>query len=131
MARQSGKAGKVILDNSGTAIVYHVARWEANYKGDAIDVTGMNDSGLKNFVGGLTEFTATVECFADPSNELDSDITPAGTCYFELYHNVSDTKCWHGDGIITDKNPQVQVDGAVRWSIALTGTGLVQWDTPV
>ena len=130
MARLSGKAGEVKADATVAATVYGVTNWEIDYKGDAIDTTGMDSAGAKVFIGGLTEISGTVECFHESDHELNTDITPAATILVELYYATGDASAWHGSAVVTDTKPTVQVDGAVKWSITFQGTGAWEYAAP-
>ncbi len=118
MARVSGKGGLVKMDATITAQVYAVTNWEMDYKGDTIDVTGMDSGGAKAFLGGLIEATIAVECYEDGAFPLNSDITPGAAILFELYYVNTDTSAWHGTAYVTDKKPTVELSGAVKWSIS-------------
>lgn len=130
MANLAGKAGEVKIDSTVPAVVYSVTSWEADIKSDAIEVTGMGDSGNKTFIGGLTEGTFTVECFEDSDHALNTDITPGATCLVQLRYNSADSSAWHGSAIITDLKPTVSVDGAVKWTFSGQFSGEVHYAAP-
>lgn len=130
MARQSGKAGQVWIDSTQPTnddAVLGVTSWELDLRGDAIDVTGMDSGGAKEFVGGLTEGTATIECYADGA--LDSDIVEGSQVYCWLLYADGDTSAWQGRGIVTQKRPSVTVDGAVRWTLVVQYSGGIEYTT--
>lgn len=130
MAAISGKAGSVKADATVPAVVYSVTNWEVDLKGDAIDVTGMSDSGAKTFIGGLTEGTCTIDCVEDGDNPLNVDIAPGATILIELRYVSTDASAWHGSAIVTSLKPTVKVDGAVTWAIGATFSGTVHYATP-
>lgn len=126
MARETGKIGQVWCDAgvpTEADVILHVTNWELDYKGDAIDVTGMDSAGAKAFIAGLTEGTVTVECFLDAVTELDADIVPGATLGCYLLYADGDLSGWKGSGILTDMKPSVPVDGGVKWSLTLQYSG--------
>ncbi len=133
MARLAGKKGAIYTDlgdgvGENPAEVLGVTSWEIDYKGDAIDVTGMDSSGAKSFIGGLTEWTATVECHWDSDEaQLADTLKPGNRIALQLYLDNSGSPIF-GDSpyvyaIMTDFKPSVAVDGAVAVSMTLQGTG--------
>jgi hypothetical protein len=130
MANIAGKAGEIKIDATVPAVVYSVASWEADLKGDAIDVTGMTDAGKKSFISGLTEGTFGAECYEDDANPLNPDVSPGATCLVQLRYVSTDTSAWHGSAIITDLKPTVTVEGAVKWSFTGQFTGEVHYAIP-
>lgn len=118
MARASGKAGSVTIN----AVTYNgVKNWEINYKGDAVDVTGMSDSGAKNFVGGLTEWSG--------SCSINWDVTQAppapGAAYAATFLTGAGGSydSFAGTILATDIHVSTPVDGAVTLDITFQGTG--------
>jgi len=130
MARLSGKAGSVKADATMVALVYGVTSWELDYKGEAMDVTGMDSSGAKAFIGSLTEGTISFECFEDTDHPLNTDILPGLTILWEFRYASGDTSAWHGSAIVTDLKPTVSVDGAVKWSVNAQCTGTFHYAIP-
>ncbi len=130
MARLSGKAGSVKADATIVALVYGVTSWELDYKGEAVDVTGMDSSGAKAFIGSLTEGTISFECFEDTDHPLNTDILPGLTILWEFRYASGDTSAWHGSAIVTDLKPTVSVDGAVKWSVNAQCTGTFHYAIP-
>ena len=128
MARTAGKTGQVWIDSTTPTesdVVLGVISWELDTKGDAVDATGMDNAGVKEFVAGLTEGTGSVEAYADGT--LDSDIAPGTTIKVSLLYADGDTDCWYGDAIVTGKKPTVEVSGAVKWSIGFQFTGTIAY----
>lgn len=130
MARIAGKAGEVKADATTVAVVYGVTSWELDYKGEAVDATGMDSSGAKQFVAGLTEGTLSIECFEESDHPLNTDILPGLTILFNLRYVSTDAAAWHGSAIVTDLKPSVTVEGAVKWSITAQATGSFHYANP-
>ena len=128
MPRIAGKAGQVWCDTgvpTEADIVLGVTNWELDLKGDAVDTTGMESGGTKEFLAGLTEGTATVECFADVA--LDAHIIEGAILGCYLLYADGDASGWTGSGILTSKKPSVAVDGAVKWTLALQYSGTIAY----
>lgn len=128
MARIAGKAGEVEIDATVPATVYGVTNWELDYQGDAIDVTGMGDSGARTFIGGLVGGSATIECFEDGAHALNTDIRPGLGVTANLRYVTTDLTSWNGTGYITGLRPRVAVDGAVQWTITVQFSGEIAYD---
>lgn len=118
MARLSGKGGSLSI---GGAAVLGVTSWEIDYKGEAVDVTGMDSSGAKAFVGGLTEWSFSCEGNLESGATLP---TPAASVALSAVDSA-DTgyNTYTGTMIITGVKPTTSVDGAVKYSITAQGTG--------
>ena len=130
MARIAGTAGSVKADATTVAQVYGLTSWELDYKGEAIDVTGMDSaSDAKEFIGGLTEGTISMECFEEGDHPLNADIAPGATVLYELRYTGLTGASWHGSAIVTDLKPSVSVEGAVKWSITAQATGAIAYGT--
>lgn len=132
MARISGKAGQVWADiapgpSSEADVILGVTSWDLDLKGDAVDTTGMDSGGAKEFLPGLTEGTGSVEAFADGT--LDTDIRPGTLLHIQLLYADGDTKGWFGTAICTGLKPNVQVEGAVKYTIGLQYSGTITYDT--
>jgi len=118
MARLSGKGGSASV---GGAAVLGVTSWEIDYKGEAVDVTGMDSSGAKQFVGGLTEWSGTIDGNLESGATLP---TPAASVAVALVDSA-DTgyNTYSGTAIVTGVKPSTSVEGAVKYSITFQGTG--------
>lgn len=120
MARFAGKGGTATF---GGSAVFACKDWECDYKGDAIDVTGMDSSGAKEFIAGLTEWSATVNGFATGAL---STIVPGTTVALVLRGAAAadgDVPNWTGSAIVTGLKVSTAVDGAVEVGCTLQGTG--------
>ena len=129
MPRYSGKAGQVWLDVGQPTQddrILGVTSWDLELKGDAIDVTGMDNAGIKEFIPAATEGTASIEAFAD--GELDPDIKEGAVLGCCLIASAWDTHGWIGSGVLSSKRPTVQVDGAVKWTLSLQFSGTINYE---
>lgn len=118
MAALSGKQGSVTY--AGTS-VSHISSWEIDYKGDAIDVTGMSDAGKKAFIGGLTEWSGSFDATLDGSYTLP---TPAASVAISLVDSAdSGYNTYSGTVITTGVKVTSKVDGAVTINVTFQGTG--------
>jgi predicted secreted protein len=116
MARLSGKIGSASL---GGAIL-GVNSWEIDYKGEAIDVTGMDSAAAKAFIGGLTEWSGSLEGFLESGATLP---LPAATAAVSLVDSAdAGFNTYTGSSIITGVKYSTSVEGAVKYSITFQGT---------
>lgn len=118
MARLSGKSGSASIGGA----ISNVSNWEIDYQGDAIDVTGMDSSGAREFIGGLTQWSGTVECHLDSAQALP---TPSGAAVAVSLVDSADTgyNTYSGNVIVTGIRPRTAVDGNVQCTITFQGTG--------
>lgn len=118
MAVLSGKAGTVTYNSASVA---HVSGWEIDYKGAAVDVTGMSDSGLKTFIGGLTEWSGSFDATLDGAYTLP---TPAASVAIALVDSA-DTgyNTYTGTVVTTGVKITNSVDGAVKINVTFQGSG--------
>lgn len=131
MARLAGKAGAFKIDATVPADPVGVTSWELDYKGEAVDITGMDSSGVKEFIAGLTEAAGTATLWAtdDAQNPVaNTEIRPGLTCVVWLFHAATDAASWNGNAIITDVKPTVQVSGAVEYNISFQFTGAIAYE---
>lgn len=131
MARLAGKAGAFLIDATDPVDPIGVTSWELDYKGEAVDITGMDSSGVKEFIAGLTEAAGTATIFAtdDATNPVaNTEIRPGLTCVIWLFHAASDAESWNGSAIITDVKPTVHVSGAVSYDISFQFTGAIAYE---
>lgn len=124
MSRFAGKTGEVKIAPTGTeeATVLGVKSWDIDTKGDAVDVTGMDSGGKKEFIPGLTEWSGTAECFIDSEETQILDEIVSGV-YVDVIFEITDALTFSGSGVITGIKPTVAVDGAVTVSLSLQGSG--------
>lgn len=123
MARASGKAGTVTIATCGPGAYNGVTSWEIDYKGDAIDVTGMSDAGVKAFIAGLTEWSGTVDLNWDTAQAAPTPALAGTISAVTGATGAYDT--WAGAIIVTSAKVTIPVDGACKLSIAFQGTGVL------
>ncbi len=118
MARASGKSGTVTIN----AVGYNgVTNWEIDYKGDAIDVTGMDSAGAKAFIGGLTEWSGSCDLNWDVAQAYPAPATIFAATFITGAGGSYDS--WAGNVIVTSAKVTVPVEGACKLSITFQGTG--------
>jgi len=125
MSRYAGKTGEVkIAPHGGTlAAIVGVKSWEIDAKCDAVDVTGMDSGGAKEFLSGLTEWNGTVECFVDSSELQILDEIREGVPCDVAFAVQTGGLTFSGTGVITGIKPSVSVEGAVTLSLTIQGSG--------
>ena len=117
MARFAGKTGSF----STSSIYIGVESMEIDYKGDAIDVTGMDSSGAKAFIAGLTEWSANVTGWVNGS--LASLVPGTAVTAGVWSTSGSGAPKFTGSGIITDLKVNSEVAGAVNVTLSVQGSG--------
>jgi predicted secreted protein len=119
MARLSGKDGTVSVNAS----VLGVTSWEIDYKGDAIDVTGMDSSGAKAFIGGLTEWSGTVEGHWESTAPPSAALVGTQVNVSLVSDNATPKVTCAGAVIVTGLKIGVSVDANVTYTYTFQGTG--------
>jgi predicted secreted protein len=118
MARVAGKSGSATINS----VTYNgVTSWEIDYKGAAIDTTGMDSAGVKEFVGGLTEWSGSLDLNWDVSQA-----PPAPASIFPavfLTGGSGSYDSWAGNVLVTSVKSSVPLDGVCKLAIAFQGTG--------
>ena len=122
MARYSGKAGSIT--NAATNIA--VTSWEIDAKGDAIDTTGMDDAGVKEFLAGCTEWSGSFEGFATGTVAGSAPGSAITAGVFASSGTAGAPKLT-GTGFITGCKVSSAVDGAVKVSCTFQGSGTLTW----
>lgn len=119
MARLSGKSGSISV---GGSQLLHCNEWELTYEGEAVDVTGMDDNGVKTFIPGLTSWSGNASGFLDSTQTLP---TPCASIVNISLVDSRDTggNTYSGSVIITQVTYSTTVDGSVKWSVNFQGTG--------
>lgn len=118
MARLSGKGGSVSIGGS----VLGVKSWDIDAKGDAVDVTGFDSAGEKEFISGLTEWSGTAECFLDAGGYLASTALGTSVSVSLASSSTAPKVTCSGTAIVTGWKVSVPVEGAVTLSIAFQGS---------
>lgn len=119
MARLSGKAGSVTF-NSGAVI--GVTKWDADFKGDVEDVTGMDSNGAKEFLATLTECSGSFSGVWDGGGEPP---LPGLTAAITLKSQSSGGITVTGSAILTGLKPTVDVKGVVSFDCQFQATAAV------
>ncbi len=123
MARFAGKTGGVTDGKSGIAF----SGWEIDAAGDAIDVTGFDSAGAKEFVAGLTEWSGTAEGFVTGSVAA---YAPGSTIAGVVFASAgAGSVTLTGTIIVTSLRVGTAVAGAVTVSIGFQGTGPLAYGT--
>ena len=127
MPHYAGKGGAVWAD---AVAVAGVSNWELTYSGDALESTGFDDSGLRNYIAGLSGWSASFDAHWDSAqmpNTNPPDLNPGSiiTVIFYLYYNAvpATAKFYTGSVVITEISVTTPVDGIVDYSISAQGTG--------
>lgn len=118
MANLSGKSGSATV---GGQAITDVTSWELDYKADAIDTTGMSDSGKKTFIGGLSEWSGSVEANLDGSQTLPTIGASAAVSLVDSADTGYNT--YAGTAILTGMKFATSVDGAVKVTFTFQGSG--------
>lgn len=119
MARFSGKAGSVAFDSGA---VLGVTTWDADFKAETTEVTGMDSVGAKEFLAGLTE------CAGSFSGNWEGTGAPpmAGqSATILLKSQPSGGISVTGSAIITGVKPSVDVKGVVTFDCQFQATAAV------
>ena len=120
----SGKAGSIttIATNIG------VTSWEIDYKADAVDVTGMDDAGVKEFIAGLTEWSGSFEGWSTgtvagsaPGTAIVGAVFASSTTAGAP--KLTATGTGGNAGFITGLKVSTAVEGAVKVSCTFQGSG--------
>jgi len=106
--------------------------WTLSYTGDALETTNFdNSSGGRNYIPGLTSWTATADkYFLTANNEVDDWV--GGTCELRLFLNYvvqttgapstgSPSQYWKGDTVVTGLDETTPVDALITKSISFQG----------
>ena len=124
MARFSGKGGSIT--NAGVNIA--LTSWDIDAKGDAIDVTGMDDAGIKEFLAGVTEWSGSFEGFATGTVDASKPGTAITAGVFASSSSSGAPKLT-GSGFVTGLKVSSAVDGAVKASVTFQGSGALTYGT--
>jgi len=135
-----GKQAAIYWDHvTGTDTnLQHGQSWSLEATHDVVEVTSMQDVWAV-FLGGLADWTATVECLLDSVNGSEIPFTAGGVVdglgdaggRLELYciydSEAGVYKCIYGTGICTGISPGANKDGAATIRYAFQGIGQLQW----
>lgn len=123
----SGFKGAIALsDLDGQAIEFNAKSWSIDWTGDVHDTTDFTTVGPKTFIGGLTSWTGSFECFIDKTTALLSG--GLGTCPTDgdaKFYISDSSDYFSGDIIITGLGLSTSVDGLPMVSASFQGTGVL------
>ena len=139
MARYAGYGADVgVAASLGVPLnLLGATNWTLDVTGDVPDVTGMDSSGARQFLAGLTAWSGSCDGHVD-SAEVDFFQTagptaplarPGQQLALGLWILAGGTKKYTGEGICTGFTPKVAVDGAVDWTLSFQGTGALTYPT--
>lgn len=135
MARLHGQSGQFKEDVTGgtPAVVVGITNWNIDVKGSADDATGMDSSGKKAFIAGLTEWSGSLSGMWDTTETdiIDAPILNAGATLDVEFWETADAGDTHYNGtvIVTSFKPEVAVDGVVKLSVDFQGSGALTYPT--
>lgn len=118
----------VFLEEEPGIQVLGFYNWTLSYAGDTLEVTSFdNSSGGRNYIPGLTSWTATADKhFLTANNEVDDWV--GETCEIRLFISYESTpsgstssQYWKGDTIVTGLDHTTPVDALVDQSISFQG----------
>lgn len=110
--------------------------WSLSYSGDVLETTNFdNSSGGRNYIPGMTGWTATADkYFQTANNEVDDWV--GETCEIRLFINYvsapssgSPSQYWKGDTVVTGLDETTPVDALITQSISLQGDGTLTLKT--
>jgi len=105
-----------------------VKSWSIDHNGAEIDVTGMDDAGVAEFLAGITEWTAQVEGFATGTVAASVPGTAVTAAVFKSSSTAGAPK-FTGTGFVNKLHVGVAVEGAVEVSISIRGSGALTYGT--
>ena len=123
MARYAGKSGGIT--NAGSNVEF--SNWEIDAKGDALDVTGFDSAGKKEFIAGLTEWSGSATGFATGDDTSYSPGTSLAAVVFSS--GSAGAPKLTGTIITTGLKVSAAVDGAVTVDLTFQGTGTLTYGT--
>jgi len=116
MARLHGKAGSVTFAG-GSVTGVGITSWTIDYKSAADETTGMDSSGAKTFIAGLTEWSGSF------SGYYDTGKIAAGTTGSATFYLVAAGANYAGTIIVTSFKVDTSVDGPIKITCDFQGTG--------
>ncbi|MBA7552995.1 hypothetical protein ES705_45576 [subsurface metagenome] len=112
--------------------------WALGYTGDAVEVTNFDSTGVREYIPGLTSWTATADkYFLTTGNEVEDWVgTEVEIRLFLNYLSSTSTpssgnisQYWKGDTIVTGLDHTTPVDALVTQSISFQGDGALTLKT--
>lgn len=115
MAELAGKSGDVTV---GGTPIGDVKSWSLDYTVDALEVTDMDDAGVRAYIPGCSGWSGSVEVNKDGAPEtIGSEIA------LILLESDTANQCWTGQAIITGISVATSFDGVVSYTYSFQGTG--------
>ena len=134
MAEQKGIDGVVKI---GSNIILNVTNFTIEETSETLDITSMSSTGnAREILPTFTAFSGSFDGFWDKTDPSlnHSDGTPpvvrsGQTLYFEFYPKGEATSAlyYSGSGIVTSVSRSAAFDGAVEYSVAFEGTGVLTY----
>ena len=121
-------AGKICQIQADAVAILGITTWTLDIAGDVPDVTGMDSSGARAFIAGLTGWSGNFEAHMDATDAKAigaGGLRPGATVVIKPF--ISATQFYTGSTIITGISPKVAVDGDVTWSVTFQGTGALTY----
>lgn len=75
MAEYIGATGTVVLGAAGTGLDIHITKWDISISRDMHDISAIGDSApfYKQFLGGMAEWSGTLEGLLDDATVFDDN----------------------------------------------------------
>jgi len=124
----TGEAGAVKFLEADPGIqVLGCYNWALSYTGDAVEVTSFDSTNGREYIPGLTSWTATADkYFLTTGNEVEDWV--GATCEVRLFTKYVATpsstdfsQYWKGDTVVTGIDETTPVDALVTQSISFQG----------
>lgn len=148
MGLMHGIQAKIYWDalDSDTNLVYG-QNWSLNASQDVVDITSMQDT-WRTYLGGFTDWTATVECLLnstaadtipfDPGGAIAGfqDATQIGIELYFVWDSITPSyKCLYGYCTCTGISPSIDKDGPATMTYTFQGipdaTWYLQWHSGI
>lgn len=125
MATIHGKDADVTVTGVGSDYVVNAHGWSldldfGNEEDTNWDWTG-GDIGWRSYIAGLKGWTASVDVYMDDG--MDADLLTGGSLALKFYVDLTNTKGFDGDALVSGISPDVDIDGIEGMTVELQGTG--------
>jgi predicted secreted protein len=98
-----------------------IKSWTIDYVVDALEVTGFDSSGNRQFVAGSKSWSGSFEGYKD-----GVPLSIGSIFHMELRESATATQQWRGSAVITGLHASVAVDGLVTYSYDFQGTDVLE-----
>lgn len=116
MARLAGKAGQV----DAAAEVVGVKSWSIDYAYDALEGTGFDSAGVREYLPGVSGWSGSFEGYKD-----GVPLTIGTEVALALKESQTATEKFTGQAIITGLHAVVSHDGLATYAYDFQGTGVL------